>query len=283
MATPEMKTLVVATDLSVRSDRAMHRAFRKARNTGAKLIAVHVLDDALPEEMRADLHAKAEARMDRFCTELGAGVEFEVRTPAGDPSTDLVRCVEIEAADLLILGTHRPRPFLDLIRETTMQRIVRLTSCPVLLVRDSVDHGYQKIVAASDYSPASTAAAMIAHALAPTARIYPVHALHVPYAGRLGASPSTREALETPFLREAESLGRVWEANIDLPQDQLEDVDVEPGAPYPVLAAAVQRIGADLICVGAHGRVGAAPSILGSVASDLMRDPPCDVLIARPR
>ena len=38
----------------------------------------------------------------------------------------------------------------------------------------------------------------------------------------------------------------------------------------------------DLIAVGAHGRVGAARAILGSLATDLMRDPPCDLLIARP-
>ena len=54
------------------------------------------------------------------------------------------------------------------------------------------------------------------------------------------------------------------------------------GAPQLMVRNRAGQGRADLIAMGAHGRVGAARAILGSVSTDLMRDPPCDLLIARP-
>ena len=60
------------------------------------------------------------------------------------------------------------------------------------------------------------------------------------------------------------------------------DVDREEDKRRQVALNRVRQGQADLIAVGAHGRVGAGRAILGSVSTDLMRDPPCDLLIARP-
>ena len=44
-----MKSIVVATDLSARADRAIERALLLAQLHNAKLYVVHIVDDALPE------------------------------------------------------------------------------------------------------------------------------------------------------------------------------------------------------------------------------------------
>ncbi len=43
-----MKRLLIATDLSPRSERALARGLRLARQHGAELRVLHVVNDALP-------------------------------------------------------------------------------------------------------------------------------------------------------------------------------------------------------------------------------------------
>ncbi|QBF31366.1 universal stress protein [Thalassococcus sp. S3] len=272
--------ILIASDMSHRSDRAMERAFALGRDRGAEVVVLSVLDDAMPADLLDTLQSRAVSALERYAGSLGNEVNYSIRTELGDPTADILRAVEELDPQLLVMGMHRPRPFLDALRETTMQRIVRRTSCPVLLVADRCDHGYDKILAACDFSPAATSAIAVAHDLAPKATIRPVHALHVPYGGMLAKAPGARQDLEKPFRREAQQNDASWRMHNDL--DHLEATEIIDGPAYSTIRTLADRDQIDLVCVGAHGRVGAAPAILGSLASDLMRDPPCDLLIARP-
>ncbi|WP_299699310.1 universal stress protein [uncultured Tateyamaria sp.] len=277
----KLTSILVATDLSIRSDRAVRRAAQIAREHGAALTVLTVLDDAMPLEIIDTLHAKARATLDRFVTSVCDGVNVTIKAEPGDPSANIIRACTDEV-DLLVMGTHRQRPFLDAVRETTMQRIVRRISTPVLLVTDRVDHAYSTVLSACDFSPACSGAMRMAHALAPTAAIHPVHALHIPYSGMLSQTKAAADAIEASFRQEAESAAKAWMRGEDLPSEQMEQLEILAGVPYPILRRKVDTGNVDLIAVGAHGRVGAARSLLGSLATDLMREPLCDVLIARP-
>ena len=48
-----------------------------------------------------------------------------------------------------------------------------------------------------------------------------------------------------------------------------------------VLLASASQLDADLLVAGTHGRAGIARAALGSVAQDLLRQAPCDVLVAK--
>lgn len=277
----KLTSILVATDLSARSDRAVRRAVQIARDQNAKLRVMTVLDDAMPEDVLATLHAKTLAALQRFVSTLSNGVDIQVDAQAGDPTTEILNACEAHV-DLLVMGTHRTRPFMDSLRETTAQRITRLTATPVLLVTDRADHPYAKVLCACDFSPASGAAVKMAHAIAPTATLAPVHALHVPYAGRLAQNPAAQTAIEASFRNEAESDAKAWLSDASLPTGRMTDLEILPGSALAVLHNKINTDTIDLVAVGAHGRVGAARSLLGSLATDLMRDPPCDVLIARP-
>ncbi|MEL6170063.1 MAG: universal stress protein [Pseudomonadota bacterium] len=272
--------ILVATDLSDRSAPAVARAIRLARDQSTRLILVSVIDDALPLDVTADVARHAEAHLrDVMGDEDDVPHEIDVRV--GDPTGDILRAVDQHNAGLLVLGPHRPRPFLDMLRETTMQRIVRRTEAPVLLVIRPATADYGATVAAVDFSPASAGAVSLAAKLAPGAKITPVHGLHVPYVGRIHPESDPGLAIEASFRAEAEAAAAAWSAHQELAVPTLQPVRIETGSALTVLRGAVADTGADLIAAGAHGRVGAAPSLLGSVATDLMRDPPCDVLIAR--
>lgn len=273
--------ILVATDLSHRSDRAVQRAFALGRQTGARVIAFAAVDDAMPEELTADLHRRTSELLKRHVSSLADGVDHETRTVVGDPTEEILRVVADVDPGLLIMGLHRPRGFLDNLRDTTMQRIVRRTGHPVLLVRDLHHHDYRKIVAATDFSPAATHAISLAAQIAPDARITPVHALQIPFSGMLGYTPDGRSELEAAFIKETRQSDAAWRAAETLPE-QLGETRIVAGSGYAVINRTVAEEKAELVCVGAHSRAGAALTILGSLATDLMRTPPCDLLIARP-
>ncbi|ARE38812.1 Universal stress protein UspA [Rhodovulum sp. P5] len=276
------ETIVVATDLSPRADRAVQRAFRLANWHDAKLLLLSVIDEALPAEIATQMGEAAELRLAQFAASVPYSGEVchDTRVIVDDPAHGIPAVAAEAGADLLVLGLHRPRPFLDLLRETTMERIVRLCPVPVLLVHDPVDHTYSTVLAALDFSPASTAATDLAATLAPEADLFGVHALHIPYHGFI--APVGSAGAEAPFHREAEDRLSAWRKDSAIAA-RLKDVTIAEGAAHQVLAERIAALKPDLLALGAHGRAGAAPSILGSLANDMIREPPCDVLIARPQ
>ncbi len=272
-----MKTFIVATDLTERGDRAVRRAFALARLNGARLIVVTVIDDDLPAELSKVYAAGAE----RVLSEIVAAdpdseaVPHHTRLLRGDPAVSVATLAATEKAQLMVLGIHRHRPFADSVRDTTAQRILRQSACPLLVVRNPVTGPYHGIVAAVDFSPAAAAALRAAAAIAPGVAIAAVHTLHVPFRGLM---PQDTAA---PFLNEARAAERAWRAEQELPK-ALGPVDIEEGAGYEVLAAALNRTGADLIALGTHARSGFVTRLLGSFAATMLRDPPTDLILAHP-
>lgn len=273
--------IVVASDLSDRSDRAIKRAFRVARRLRRPLILFSVVDDAMPEDIAKGLEDRARAVLKRTAESLNDGVDYVLQIDIGDPTTSILDEIARMDPFLLVMGVHRPRGLLDGLRETTMQRIVRYSNCPVLLVSDPAEHDYATVLAACDYSPACSAAIDMAHKLTGDAPITPINAVHVPFGGMAAQTPAAMSEMDASFRREAEMMDRAWRDQNTLP-DTLTDTLIVAGSPYTQIRQEIDRTGADLLAVGAHGRVGAARALLGSLANDLMREPLCDLLITRP-
>jgi nucleotide-binding universal stress UspA family protein len=272
-----METFVVATDLSERSDRAMARAFDLAPRTNAKLIVVHAIDNDLPAELSESQRKIALKRLERQCAQAVPGVKHELRVVDGYPSDAVADIAAKENATLLILGIHRPRAFADAIHATTMQEIVRLVTCPVLLVREPGDHAYTKVLGAVDFSAASADALLAAAHLLPSARIIPFHAYHAPYRGLLGEGST-----EVAFRHEAEAAAVEWRKTHALP-DRLGPVEIIEGSASQVLDAEIARHAPDLLALGAHARSGLQTFVLGSFARRVMANPPTDLLVVPPQ
>ena len=276
-----LSRVVVATDMSARSDRAVERAFQLAGQLDTPVEALLVLDDALPAELLSPLEEKAHAQLETVCGRCANGRHYSVSVQAGDPTEEILKAAEPAGSTLLVMGPHRPRPFLDGLRETTMQRVVRRTAAPVLLARVPVMGTYDATLALVDFGHTSTAALRLGAALAPEAPITAAHAVHIPYSGMLDATGSAQMDLQAAFLSDAEAEDRAWRETQNLPAT-LEPATRIAQSPAMGLVQEMTRAGQfDLITVGAHGRVGAARSYLGSISLDLMRNAPCDVLIAR--
>lgn len=272
-----MKTILVATDLSERSERAVRRAFQLSEQQGAAITVLSVIDSDLPSDLAEELRAKAESRLTQYCKSISQH-PFTAHAAIDDPLLRIHKEADAVDADLIVLGIHRPRGFADFFRGTTLARLVRASLRPVLIVRDPVDHPYQRPVCGLDLSPSSAAAANAAAMLAPNARIATFHAVHVPFRGFL--APGGTDAEVQPFIAEAKQRLAEWLPTAGLPAQSDEPMVYASGAPQ-ALRQTMDATNADLIALGAHGRSSLSPTHLGSFVEDLLYGPPCDILIVR--
>ncbi|PIE18412.1 MAG: universal stress protein UspA [Proteobacteria bacterium] len=58
-------------------------------------------------------------------------------------------------------------------------------------------------------------------------------------------------------------------------------VDIHFGSPGPLICEYAERIDAQLIVIGSHGRTGLKRIMMGSVAETVVRHAPCSVLVVR--
>ena len=212
-----MPHILVATDLSPRADRALARAFRLARNHGASLTALNVIDSDLPDKLTAPLVEDAQKHLEEFCASQDAAneVDWSVKTVTGDPSSDIHVAAVQTKADLIVLGLHRRRALFDALRETTLERLVRTATRPVLLVAAPADHDYKQAVAAVDASPAASAALTAARQWAPGAEIHAFHAVYTGLGGSMARDPE--HIMGEALVRDTEHQIRVWASSGGLP------------------------------------------------------------------
>ena len=275
-----MKHILVATDLTARSDRAIERAFSLARETGAELTILHAVDDELPASVADQIKAEAEASIERLCQgPAGQGLRAVHRRVGFGRGLELVlRHAEEVAADLLVLGVHRNASGRGLFVGTTVERIIRHGETPVLVVRDRVEGPYRKVLVAVDFSPYSRRAAEFALSELPMAEVVLVHAYDVPFKGFI----TGRSAREEVSKRHQEQFDAMVEGEMKALVDSLPENGnrIERVMREGTVREVKQRK-PELLVIGTHGRNGVAHALLGSVAEDLLNAPPCDVLAVK--
>ncbi len=143
------RKILVPVDGSPASNRGLIEAMALARNQGATLRLVHVLDELilgpgaeavvylgntvdLLREAGEQIVAKAEAAAQ------ASGLESEsviLETTGGRAADAIVAEARAWGADLIVLGTHGRRGARRLVMGSDAEEIVRTTPVPVLLVR----------------------------------------------------------------------------------------------------------------------------------------------------
>ncbi|MBV7409478.1 universal stress protein [Maritimibacter sp. DP1N21-5] len=272
-----MDNILVATDLSPRSDRAVLRALSLARDNKATCHIVHVVDDAIPEVLADPVLSGARERLRLFTAEYGEGGTVEVHVIHGDPRQAIPETAAQVGAKLVVLGMHRPRFLLDALRETTMEALVRTVAAPVLVVKDPADHDYGPVLVPVSFSPACAAAIRAARTIAPKAERLTYHAIHLPFPGLTGEKHGGQ--MDRYLTREAEVAKEEWIRKEDIGD---EEVRMVTGGLRETLFGFVETQKPTLIALGAHTRSVASVFTLGSFAAHLIRNAPTDLLIARP-
>jgi len=280
-----MKTILAASDLSARSDRALARAVLLAEQHQAKLLALHVVDEELPAAF-ADRQAEDADRSLRAALAAlpqAAALPSEVRIVVGEHYQTILAEAETAAADLVVIGQHRKDILLDLFRGSTGERIIRFGNRPVLVVKSAATHRYVSMLAAVDFSPPSRRAIEVAVTLAPDADVKLVHAFEIPFRGLLFGGASMEQLAkkhQQQFQEMVEAQTREFLQTLSTPIAPRQVIAREGGPEETVLTVAAETR-CDLMVVGTHGRSGLGRALLGSVAEGLLARAPCDVLAVR--
>ena len=269
-----IQSLLIASDLSERSDRAMRRGFLLAAETGAKVKVFSVVDDAVPEWLVAELEEKSRKLLEATASSVGTNVEYEIVVERGDPITKLVEIVNTGDSDLVVVGTHRSRGLFDGLRQTTVESVICQSLKPVLLVVAPANSPYGRVLAPVSFSPACHQAVAKALCLAPNASFRIYHAWAAPFEGLTGGRVSDfARAVERETVVQAAS----WAESLPA---SLPKVDLVHESVGSSLHREIRSFSPDLLAVGANTR-SVSFTGLGSFTADLVRDPPTDLLITR--
>lgn len=280
-----MKNILLATDLSARSDRAAHRALSIARTHDAKLIVLHVVDEDLPADTRNRLSQAAEEQIQNAVKRIpeAAGLDTTIRVVFGHDFRAIIAEANINDADLIVTGIHRDVGAGRRASDTTMGKIARYSSCSVLVVSQPVDKPYDKAIVGVDFSHPSKIAIRQARRFLPNGSLTFVHAFEVPFSGFMYGK-ETREQEKRDHQQQLSEMvkGELVEflgaASKTIGKGEHEEI-VRHGNPNQVLREEVDRLRPGLLIVGIHGRVGISRTLFGSLAESLLSQPPCDVMV----
>ena len=284
----EVKRLLVATDLSARSDRPLERALELASRHGAALTVLHVIDENLPDAAQEPAIQAARAEMQACVDKLGKGCNVPVTLSVvpGCDHQDILAAADAVQADIIMLGVHRNDPDRALLTGTTMEKVLRTGTVPVLVVANQVRGSYKTVVIAVDFSIYARFAVQSAFAVAPDADFHVVHAFPAPFKGFIRDNEARRQARhdhEVKMIKmiEDEIDGLVASSlGMDSSLPHFHKI-VRQGDVHEGLHSAVEEVKPDLLVMGTHGRAGVAHMVLGSVAETFLSRPPCDVLAVK--
>ena len=219
--------------------------------------------------------------IDRLVPDDASGISVEV--VLGKPHVEILEISERIEADLIVVGVHRVDAIKDMFRGTTVERIIRLASVPVLLVKDRVSAPYRQIMVGVDFSIYSRRAVEFAVRFAPDSTFHLVHAYDVPFRGFLRGEDTRKEVTrqhQMEFEKMIEGEMATFLDSLEGKAPKLERI-MQEGTVQEVIHRQISELKPDLLVIGTHGRTGVAHAFLGSVAEALLRNPPCDVMAVK--
>jgi len=219
------------------------------------------------------------------CVEVLGNLKVQVRVPAawGRPDPLLIELAKEAKADLIVVGTHQRHGvgrFWSVSREILHYAPMSVACVPASRAGDFRSDripAFERVLVPTDFSTLANRA--IPFAYSTLYRGGAVCLLHV--AKPTHSRTKTREA-DRKIKRVEEQLRSLIPAEAGARWIVTQVEVVGSDRPSTAICQAAERFGADLICIGSHGRSGLSKAILGSVAQDVMARSHLPVLVVRP-
>jgi nucleotide-binding universal stress UspA family protein len=225
------------------------------------------------EERFTDCMAQLATRLESFG---GAATTWSRRVVHGAPAFALANLARTERAAMLIVGIGHHRPLDRIFGGETALRTIQRAPCPVLVVHPDFEGPFHDVVVATDFSPASVAAARaVIPMLGPTAT------LHVVHVGQPTDSTDPRRvaADERYAAGLPESFRRFCQL-VDVPPGVTVKTVAREGRPVERVLDYAAAHHADLIAAGRHGRSLLQRIMVGSHTTALLRAAERSLLVA---
>lgn len=294
-----MKTfrhIVAAVDFTKHCRLAVKEALHRAAADKAEVVAVHVMDEFLMEELkraqatdRVTIRREWEQKLTDFVHSVGIGdsvVHVEVRI--GNPFLELMEACRVRQADLLVMGAKGSRNEPNRIG-VIAAKCIRKAPVDVLVVRQDAQGPFKKMVTCVDFSENAAKAVQCAlHIAAQDGAsldalfVYQsALAMAVDYGGLVAPLPASAdtEAMEA------------WQKDLDAFLEPL----CRSASGVPVRAVVKERINireaildhvndlhADLVVLGTRGKSGLRELLIGTTAEKIIQNAPCSILAVKP-
>lgn len=290
---PALRSIVAATDLSAPARHATDRAARLAFEAGASLALVHAVSRHALDELRRWLASDPEPRvlddarrqLHGLATELGQRHQMPVgeHVLTGRVVDEIVHAAEQLQADLVVTGTRGTGYLRQRVLGSTAERVLKKSARPVLLARQPSHGAYRRVLVPVDFSAWSDAAVQIASRVAPGATFVLMHAVEMPFEGKLrhagvadGAIAQYRDQVRDDAHRRLADLAQ----RADLPPDRCTMVTPQGRDPWVQIVLQEMEQDCDLIVIGKHGHNALEDLLLGSTTKMVIAESAVDVLVA---
>jgi nucleotide-binding universal stress UspA family protein len=283
------RSILFATDLSARSDRALDRAAQLSLRWGAQLVALHAL---APESELRSFHEEHELHSWQRPADPLAVAERQLRASLlqgpehvttlveeGDPAEVIARVAEERGCGLIVTGAARDESLGRLFVGATVEKLVRRSSVPVLTVKLRVRAPYRTIVVATDFSDSSRRALEGAAGWFDQGALTLFNAYQVPLSGLAADAQQYRDEYRAVVAGQSASF--LAAAQIPAALRPHVGTVIEYGEPQHLLAEYAGDKSVDLVVAGTRGRGAISTMLLGSVAAELLSAVPCDILVVR--
>jgi len=144
------KTILVPTDFSVFSERALRKALDLSKAYSAKLVVLHVVrvlpvsvgdywfDEPVIRRVQSDIERASRDEVEKFVKRFpqaeGLPVETDVRS--GVPYEQIVQDASDRGVDLIVMAPRGKTGIKEHLLGGTADRVIRHAACDVLIVRD---------------------------------------------------------------------------------------------------------------------------------------------------
>ena len=204
----------------------------------------------------------------------------------GDPFDGILKAAAEVNADLIVMGSHRKQLLLDIFVGTTIERVIRKGSFPVLMVNHEAQRKYENVVAPSICRMPRLMQLRVALStgLISDKGATLLHAFVALAKGKMSVAGSDQASIDSYIASERQramdELAAFLVAN-DLRRERW-SLRVEEGGPMEIISRAVSQMRPDLLVMGTHGRSALLKVLIASVTEEALRSLNVDILRCRP-
>lgn len=283
-----LKRILIATDFSECSERALLVSLGIAQQYGAKLHVVH----AVPSEgygvagagmLGAVNFARHVARsLESELLKKGylEGIGYQISVQKGEVWPVVSRTVEEERIDLVVVGTHGRGGLGKLLLGSVAEKIFRQARCPVLTVGPKFQPSFpltaqlRGVLFPTDFSPQSE------HALPYAASLAQEHQAQLIFLHVVQSTENETIYNQDRVLRHARArLQQLMASATGLAREP--EFIVETGHPAQAIVRVAAERGAELIVLGVRAPASLAGRLGWSTAHGVVREARCPVLTVR--
>lgn len=142
----QLKRILVPVDFSECSSKAMQYAASFAKQFGAEIVLLHVIQSPVYSEGAvvavtamfddASIRDAATKQLSEWRNRIRPGAAVKVNVRSGVPYHEIVQAAEETNTDLIVIGTQGRSGLARMFIGSTAERVVRHAPCPVMVVRE---------------------------------------------------------------------------------------------------------------------------------------------------